>query len=277
MIVPVNAPENNTILSSPAHEINPEVHIPVISPKQSSPERAVETETVVIAASETKSTPAVIATIAAAEPVVELELETVPDVPTTSESEPKIDAVETHEPIPVAAVIVEEVGVTLKPVVVGTAVVAETASPAATAVADEVISPAAVEEPVVSVTPVEVPISTPEVATAAVIKAEPILAEAAKEQATPDVIPTSTTLPEAKTPPPASPTTVAKESSPIAEPTTPTKANFPSVSETSTPTGSPASSRFNSVKRQKRSSIFGKIKHIFHHDKNKDKEEKVKK
>ncbi|KAJ2915039.1 hypothetical protein MD484_g5391, partial [Candolleomyces efflorescens] len=74
----------------------------------------------------------------------------------------------------------------------------------------------------------------------------------------------------------------AKEEDKTTLPTPPatphSKKEFPLSSPSATPTGSPSSSRFGTAasKKKRRSSFFGKIKELFHSDKDKEKE-KVKK
>jgi hypothetical protein len=149
------------------------------------------------------------------------------------------------------------------------------------------------EEPIIPIAP-EVPIEEQKQEAIAHIPVDdldvkPEFEEAKKEEEQVVVVPTpepakveaAKTEEEGVKPP--SPAPAAKEEAdkttlPTPPATPHSKKEFPLSSPSATPTGSPSSSRFGTAasRKKRRSSFFGKIKELFHSDKDKEKE-KVKK
>ncbi|PPR02490.1 hypothetical protein CVT24_002039 [Panaeolus cyanescens] len=262
MIVPVNAPENNTIPRETfTPDIDSNVQIPVIS-KVSSPPAVVETH------ASDKENPSTLATVdkvltaetAATEQSVVPGTTNVESVPATAET---LLAPAIAEEVP-APIVVDDTP-PKEPATLQVEPKTETPTTQAETATEENTKP-------------EVPVATvPVVVESKEASAEPVPpTEAVKVEEPKELADATTLLPVSETQPtPAEivspPTPVHKPSTP--EPTTPTKNKFPTASPS--PTSSPASSKFGSTKRRKRSSILGKIKHILHIDN--EKEEKVKK
>ncbi|TFK43257.1 hypothetical protein BDQ12DRAFT_709079 [Crucibulum laeve] len=261
-IVPVNAPENNTISLALSSPVPKEEAIGAVSPSIFSP---------------------------AIDPV-DKDAAPVADIPPTQE-EPS-----TH------AAVVAETSEAETPAVGGLGSTAESDVPspkskaAEIAVVEPVSEPAAAapvevkaEEPVVSV-PVETKTEEPKVAAGQPTapapespKAEEAVAETPSPKAAPPAplpLPTPTTPPKAEEKPVTNghssprasasspPSTPSKEkaaevSSPNT-PSTPTKRFFPRRSESPSISGSPSGTVSS---RKKRNSIFGKVKELFHHEK----------